>query len=109
LPDPNKTVAQTDEGTLLIGDSQQDLGFDDTVDPAVLAVMARRAAAAFPSLREARIVRAWAALRVMSPAGFPIYAQSCEHPGAFLISCHSGVTLAAAHAHVVAPAILSGT
>ena len=53
--------------------------------------------------RDARVVRAWAALRVMSPDGFPIYAQSRAHPGAFVATCHSGVTLAAAHAHVLAP------
>jgi glycine/D-amino acid oxidase-like deaminating enzyme len=45
----------------------------------------------------------------MSPDGFPIYAQSRTHPGAFVVSCHSGVTLAAAHAYVVAPAIGAGT
>ena len=38
------------------------------------------------------------ALRVMSPDGLPIYEQSPTAPGAFLITCHSGVTLAAVHA-----------
>jgi octopine oxidase subunit B len=108
LPMPVETIRQTDDGTVLIGDSQQDVGVDETVDPAVLAVMARRAMAAFPMLRDARVVRAWAALRVMSPDSFPIYAQSRQHPGAFVATCHSGVTLAAVHAHVVAPAIVAG-
>jgi glycine/D-amino acid oxidase-like deaminating enzyme len=44
----------------------------------------------------------------MSPDGFPIYAQSRECPGAWVIACHSGVTLAAAHACVLAPAIRAG-
>jgi len=43
-------------------------------------------------------VRTWAALRVMAPDGLPIYQESREHPGAFACTCHSGVTLAAAHA-----------
>ena len=55
-----------------------------------------------------RVMRAWAALRVMSPDGFPIYAQSRAHPGAFVATCHSGVTLAAVHAHVLAPAFAAG-
>ena len=108
LPLPVDTLRQTDEGTVLIGDSQQDAGYDETLDPAVLAAMARRAVAAFPALGEARVNRAWAALRVMSPDGFPIYAQSRSYPGAFVAACHSGVTLAAAHAHVLAPAIAGG-
>jgi glycine/D-amino acid oxidase-like deaminating enzyme len=105
---PVETVRQTDDGTVLVGDSQEDAGFDETPDPAVLGAMARRALAAFPSLAAARVVRAWAALRVMSPDGFPVYGASRTHPGAFLVSCHSGVTLAAAHARIVGPALACG-
>jgi hydrogen cyanide synthase HcnC len=108
LPLPLATIRQTDEGTILLGDSQQDRGFDDAADPAVLAAIAARAVRVFPSLRDARVVRTWAALRVMTPDGFPIYAQSRAHPGAFLATCHSGVTLAAAHALDLAPAIRTG-
>jgi len=74
----------------------------------VLAVMATRAIRAFPFLREARVNRAWAALRVMSPDGFPVYAQSSQFPGAFVATCHSGVTLAAVHALAFGPALRSG-
>ena len=45
--------------------------------------MAARAVRVFPFLRDVRVNRAWAALRVMSPDGFPIYAQSRACPGAF--------------------------
>ena len=44
----------------------------------------------------------------MSPDGLPIYAESARHPGAMLVTCHSGVTLAAAHAGEVAEAIAEG-
>jgi hydrogen cyanide synthase HcnC len=107
LPLPMETLRQTDDGTVLVGDSQQDAGFDETLDPAVLATMAARAVAAFPALASAHVVRAWAALRVMSPDGFPIYAESRRHRGAYIVTCHSGVTLAAVHAHVLASAILA--
>ena len=49
-----------------------------------------------------------ASLRVMSPDTGPIYEQSATQPGAYLASCHSGVTLAAVHAQVLAPAIANG-
>jgi hydrogen cyanide synthase HcnC len=45
---------------------------------------------------------------VMTPDGFPIYQQSPTHPGAFVATCHSGVTLAASHALHLAPAIAAG-
>lgn len=103
-----ETIRQTDEGTVLLGDSQQERGFDEAVDPAVLAAIAARAVRVFPVLRDVRVIRTWAALRVMSPDGFPIYAQSRWYPGAFLATCHSGVTLAAAHALDLAAAIRTG-
>ena len=49
----------------------------------------------FPLLGGVNIVRSWGALRVMTPDGCPIYEASAECPGAFLVTCHSGVTLAA--------------
>lgn len=108
LPFPLETIRQTDEGTILIGDSQQDRGFDETQDTGVMAAMAARAARVLPFLRDVRVTRAWAALRVMSPDGFPIYAQSRAYPGAYLATCHSGVTLAAMHALALGPALAGG-
>ena len=105
---PIDTIRQTDEGTVLIGDSQQDRGFDDALGLDVVAAIAARVVRVFPALASARIVRAWAALRVMTADGFPVYEQSAAHPGAFVATCHSGVTLAAAHAYAFAPAVAAG-
>ena len=44
----------------------------------------------------------------MSQDGFPIYDQSAGAPGAFVATCHSGVTLAAAHDRLLAPMIARG-
>jgi len=105
---PVETIRQTDEGTVLIGDAQQESGLDEAPGLDVLATMAARAVRVFPQLAEARVNRTWAALRVMTPDGFPIYEQSATHPGAYIATCHSGVTLAAAHAYALAPAIAGG-
>jgi glycine/D-amino acid oxidase-like deaminating enzyme len=70
--------------------------------------IARRAQTAFPLLAQARIVRAWGALRIMTPDGLPVYEESPAHPGAFMAICHSGVTLAAAHADLLAPWMAGG-
>ena len=93
----------------MLGDSQEDVGFDTTTRIAVLKNIADRNTKIFPALKDISIVRTWAALRVMSPDGFPIYEQSERFAGAFAATCHSGVTLAGAHALALAPAILRGT
>ena len=108
LPMPTTTVRQTLEGGIMIGDSQEDVAFDTGQNPAIMAAMARRAVLSFPWLAELQIVRAWAALRVMPPDGVPIYDQSEQFPGAFTANCHSGVTLAGAHANVFAPMVAAG-
>ena len=108
LPLPVETLRQTDAGTVLAGDSQEEIASTDT-STGVLSAIAARAVRAFPQLAAARVVRCWAALRVLSPDGYPIYQQSRTSPGAFLATCHSGVTLAAAHALELAPQIATGT
>jgi glycine/D-amino acid oxidase-like deaminating enzyme len=105
---PMGALRQTDEGTVLIGDSQEEAGFDTNVGSAVLATLADRARRIYPQLADVRVVRTWAALRVMSPDGFPVYEESRSAPGAFVATCHSGVTLAAAHALELAPRIAAG-
>jgi glycine/D-amino acid oxidase-like deaminating enzyme len=107
LNHPITTIRQTDEGTVLIGDSVEEASFNDAVGLGVVATEAERAVRMLPLLARLNVVRTWAALRVMTRDGFPIYDQSPEHPGAFLASCHSGVTLAANHA-LVLPQMLRG-
>jgi hydrogen cyanide synthase HcnC len=106
LNHPITTIRQTDEGSILIGDSVEELGtagIDDAVGLGVVATMAERAVRMLPLLGRLNVVRSWAALRVMTQDGFPIYDQSESCPGAFVATCHSGVTLAANHALVFAP------
>jgi len=109
LHHPFAALRQTDEGGVMIGDSQEELGFDTTVTTPIIATMAERAVRMFPRIAELNVVRTWSALRVMTKDGFPIYQQSESCPGAFVATCHSGVTLAANHALTVAPAIAAGT
>ena len=105
---PTTHVRQTGEGTVMIGDSHEDVGFDIRSTPRIGQAIADRARRSFPFLGHARIVRTWAALRVMTPDGLPIYDQSETMPGAFSAACHSGVTLAAAHALRYAPYVAAG-
>lgn len=108
LPMPTTTVRQTQEGSLMMGDSMEEVGFDLRQTPDVMRQIAGRAVLCFPWIGRLTIVRAWSALRVMAPDGLPIYDQSARFPGAFTANCHSGVTLASAHARLLAPMIAVG-
>jgi len=101
-------VRQTAEGTLQIGDSHEDVGLDESTTLEVITRLAHRAVRIFPHLAQVRLNRAWGALRIMTPDGVPIYHRSDEHPGAYAVSCHSGVTLAALHARDIARWICAG-
>jgi glycine/D-amino acid oxidase-like deaminating enzyme len=103
LPCPTNKARQTNEGTVQLGYSVEDVGLDDGTTVSAIEWIAKRAVATFPILSDVRLVRAWGALRVMTPDGSPIYQESPSCPGAFVATSHSGVTLAGTHAYVVAP------
>lgn len=98
---PSGIIRQVDEGGIQIGDSKEDAGLDDQETMAVTAAIAERAIAVYPFLAQTRLIRSWGALRIISPDGLPIYQQSSSHPGAYMVSCHSGITLAAAHSYLL--------
>ncbi|CAE6847919.1 Hydrogen cyanide synthase subunit HcnC [Paraburkholderia aspalathi] len=106
---PTPYVRQTDNGSLQLGDSMEDVGLDDGVTTDMVMSIAARAIRCFPALEHIKLVRSWGALRVMSPDGFPIYEASKACPGAFVATCHSGVTLAPLHAGPIANWIADGT
>jgi len=100
---PTNKVRQTGEGTVQIGSTSEDVGLDDGTTTDKIEWLARRAVETFPALARARLVRAWGALRPLTPDGYPIYQASTSCPGAYVATCHSGVTLASAHSFVIGP------
>ncbi|WP_407157735.1 NAD(P)/FAD-dependent oxidoreductase [Bradyrhizobium sp. STM 3557] len=108
LPHPLTTIRQTDEGTVMIGDSKEDELDDRVQNHPINAVMADRAQRMFPHLSRLNVIRSWSGIRVMPTDGFPIYDQSETHRGAFVACCHSGVTLAANHAFDIARMVKQG-
>ncbi len=99
---------QMQEGGCLIGDTVEEVGFDEGVTRDALAMLAARVTKVCPRLTDVNVVRSWGALRVMTPDGLPIYEQSESCPGAWLATVHSGVTLAPIHAGLLASAVDTG-
>jgi len=108
LPLPISGLRQTHEGTVMIGATHEDVGVDLGTTTEAAAKLSAEAIRRIPMLRNATLVRQWSGLRILTPDTFPIYAQSPRYPGAFVTLCHSGVTLAAFHASLLAEAIGDG-
>jgi glycine/D-amino acid oxidase-like deaminating enzyme len=98
---PSLIARQVDEGGIQIGATNEEVDMDDRVTQPAVSALAGEAIAAYPALARAQLVRSWGALRVLSPDGLPIYQESADMPGAYLVTCHSGITLAAAHARLL--------
>jgi glycine/D-amino acid oxidase-like deaminating enzyme len=108
LPVPASGVRQTGDGTVLIGLTQENVGYDISTTADAAARMSRKALSVLPDLAGARLVRQWSCLRVMTPDGCPVYAGSAQYSGAWTALCHSGVTLASFHAGPLARALDDG-
>jgi glycine/D-amino acid oxidase-like deaminating enzyme len=105
---PMSGVRQTEEGSVLLGAAREEVGYDTSTTPAAMSAIAANAVRWFPRLKHARIVRAWGALRILAPDEFPIYQTLPEHDGAMVATCHSGVSLAGAHALTFAGYLTEG-
>ncbi len=108
LPLPMADMRQTRDGTVMMGTTNEEAGFDGSTTVEAAAAISDTALQSIPALSEATLVRQWAGLRILTPDGFPIYAESPRDPGAFVALCHSGVTLAAMHAGLLAEGIAAG-
>lgn len=108
LPLPISGMRQTREGTVLLGTTHDNPGFDTSTTTQAAAALSANAIRRVPALGNVNLVRQWSGLRIMTPDTYPIYTESESHPGAFVALCHSGVTLAATHAGLVADALAEG-
>jgi glycine/D-amino acid oxidase-like deaminating enzyme len=109
LPLANSGLRQNIEGTVMIGATNEDVGYDLATTTVAAVRLARRAVRILPDLAKAKVVRQWSCLRVMTPDGSPVFASSVSHPGADIAVCHSGVTLASFHAGAYAKALVCGS
>lgn len=105
---------QYDNGTVLIGGGYRGRPDRDTnrtaLDFAKLSENARTAAALFPVMRDAQIVRAWAGIEARMPDDIPVIGPSSTSPGvfhAFGFSAH-GFQLGPAVGRVMAELVATG-
>lgn len=101
----SSVVEGTASGTVLIGSSRELVGYDRTINTAVLAAMARRAITLFPVLGQAQIIRAYLGFRPYSPDHLPIIGEDPEVAGLIHATGHEGAGIGLAPATGVLVAV----
>ena len=105
---PFSGLRQTGCGSVMIGYTQENTGFEVDTTVSAAAQLAERAVEIFPSLQHTRVVRSWASLRILTEDGLPIYDEIEDYPNAYILASHSCVTLASLHMSLLPPWILGG-
>nr|WP_324615210.1 FAD-dependent oxidoreductase [Nesterenkonia sedimenti] len=83
-------VEGTQAGSILIGSSRERVGFDHTLNPEALQMIARNAIALFPFLQETRILRHYFGFRPYSPDHVPVIGPDPRVPGLWHACGHEG-------------------
>jgi glycine oxidase len=99
-----------DDGTLLVGATMEEVGFDEKTTTAGVQDLRNAACALVPRVREAGFLGARAGLRPGTPDAMPIIGWSRSVPNVMYATGHfrNGVLLAPLTAQLVADAVLSG-
>ncbi len=101
-------IESTASGTVLIGSSRQNVGFDGSIDVAVLGEIARKAIALMPFLAQATIIRAYGGFRPFSRDHLPVIGPDPDVAGLWYATGHegAGIGLAPGTAELLAATML---
>lgn len=86
----SSVVESTASGTVLIGSSRQQVGFDDRLDVQVLAEIAAKALRLFPFLAGMSVMRAYGGFRPFMPDHMPLIGADPRLPGLWHATGHEG-------------------
>jgi glycine/D-amino acid oxidase-like deaminating enzyme len=94
-------------GQILIGSSRELVGWDASLNRALLRQMLERAADLMPALRDTSITRVWTGFRPATPDKLPLIGPWEQTPGLWIAGGHEGlgITLSLASAELLADGI----
>jgi glycine/D-amino acid oxidase-like deaminating enzyme len=100
-------IEGTQSGTVLIGASRERVGFDKTLNWAVVGRLARQAIEVFPFLADVQLLRMYGGFRPYCPDHLPVIGPDPRVPGLLHACGHegAGVGLAPATGQVIAESI----
>ena len=98
------------DGSLLVGATVEDVGFDESSTPDAVRSLSVAAAELIPAARGARIAGVRVGLRPETPDGLPLVGRSSTMPSVFYATGHyrTGVLLAPLTARLIADLVLDG-
>jgi glycine/D-amino acid oxidase-like deaminating enzyme len=104
-------IEGTMSGTVLIGASRERVGFDKTLDWAVVRRLARQAIEIFPFLAEVQLLRTYGGFRPYCPDHLPVIGPDARAPGLLHACGHegAGIGLAAATGVLIAESIIGAS
>lgn len=85
-------IRQTANGNMLLGQSEELVGFDRTESLPVLAAQAALCRRVLPALKKVKIIRSFVGLRPWPPDGMPVLGEVPGFPGLLVAVGHSGIT-----------------
>ena len=106
----SSVVESTAAGTVLIGSSREQIGFDDRLNVDVLRQLASKALRLFPFLHELPVMRAYGGFRPYMPDHLPLISADLRMPGLWHATGHegAGIGLSIATAEMIGAA-MTGT
>lgn len=101
-------VEGTRSGTILIGASRERVGFDSSINYAILRQLAAQATSLFPVLRDVQLLRAYKGFRPYAPDHLPVIGEDANVKGLWHSAGHegAGIGLAPGSAALITNAIL---
>jgi glycine oxidase len=108
LNEGNRYMVPRDDGHVLVGSTEEEVGFDKRTTPEALADLRQFATDVLPLLKNATLEQSWAGLRPASFDGFPYLGRIPTLNNAFVAAGHfrSGLYLSPATAVVMRQALL---
>lgn len=103
-------LAPKQDGTLIIGATQEEVGFDTHVTASGLYFLLDAAIKLVPSLAESPVERIWAGLRPKTPDNYPILGKLANWENVLVATGHSsfGMLLSAITGQTIAELVLHG-
>ena len=94
-------------GQVLIGSSRELVGWDASLNHAILGRMLARAAQLMPALHDVSIIRTWTGFRPATPDKLPLIGRWDPVPGVWVAGGHEGlgITMSLATAEIIADQI----
>ena len=100
-----------ENGSVLMGSTMEEVGFDDSVTPEARLELAEHAARLVPELADAPVVERWAGLRPVSADGWPVVGPEPELEGLVYATGHgrNGILFGPLTGRIVADLVLDGS